>query len=744
MFIAKYLYNKLNYSAPTKDWYIQEYKAIIDEINALPADNEEAHNDDVHVDESFLPNAEFFRYRGRYPLILHRLTCTTYNIPDFSFAGIVTHLYENGGRVDEKYRFNAAAAANKKLKIGHRVTCMARKISDDQPVVIYTIDSIDQDSWMPEDEDLSNVTPSALVPLNTYQKLLRGEIKAKFNGEIVIETRPQTAKNIKLVISEIGCGFNPTVGDQVEVEVEYGIDPKDSANDALVGYYSMKAIETKFITGKISSFKKRMQYGLIDEKYLFFMDVLQHSSNQNFVPNKGDTVNCEVISSFLKIDDQEFYYRCIKLTQIKSNESERVEKSAEQKNVPIVLIESDDEFEDESLEMTFTKNDALKVTLDSSSSKKQIQLIATNNTDCQRRISVARFNNEIIASQIDCNALHQPQVVKPRGTFVYNIEVTGLMRVSKLKINFKIDSKFLVRRCIQVEVKTINDCSGPRVEHSKAYTKKIYSDKVDTIRGKAPVSAPHFIDQRLNPFTVPKRLFDDAMAANNSHDLLDAEYGDLFIRLAPDNYENYFHHLLYFEEVLMRHEFRMYDVDRGHFIRDGEYLVYHMARNIFECRPSIVIGDMIYAESLLQPSIAGVAPIQYQGFIHRIKRHRLLLKFSDEFQNSYRGEDYKLIFRFSRSKYIKQHNAIDRVGKKLRNINSDFFFPTSIKPGKDLQLDVKMVDGNIELQFPKQKLAWFNSKLNEIQKLAVMNVLRGEAKMYPYLVFGPPVSVIMI
>lgn len=64
MILSKFLYKQLFDITKSKDWYIQEYQAIIDEINALAVDNEDALNADVHVDESFMPDAEFFRYRG--------------------------------------------------------------------------------------------------------------------------------------------------------------------------------------------------------------------------------------------------------------------------------------------------------------------------------------------------------------------------------------------------------------------------------------------------------------------------------------------------------------------------------------------------------------------------------------------------------------------------------------------------------------------------------------------------------
>lgn len=230
------------------------------------------------------------------------------------------------------------------------------------------------------------------------------------------------------------------------------------------------------------------------------------------------------------------------------------------------------------------------------------------------------------------------------------------------------------------------------------------------------------------------------MQANTNGDILDLlerDGAELFESLTKANYARFFHKLLHFEEIFMRHEFRVYDQDRGHFVRDGEFLAYQMKKNVFECRPSIVIGDMIYAESLIE--IRDNKPVQYQGYIHKMTRNRLLLKFADEFHNAYGGEDYKLIFKFSRSKFIKQHNAIERVHKKLVNSDSEYLFPNTIKTYKQPQMDVEMINGKMVLNWPERTLPWFNPRLNDIQKQAVLSVLRGEVRMCPYLVFGPPV-----
>lgn len=394
--------------------------------------------------------------------------------------------------------FNSEAIGNKKLKKGDRVSCTARKISEDQPIVIYKIDSIDDDSWMPTEDDFDIVNPSDPVPLNTYVRVLRGEIKGKLNGEIAIDTCPATPKPIKLAIAEIGCAFNPMVGDQVEIEAEFGVNHDNPSDFVVIGYYGMKPNEQKFITGVITSFKKVLQYGLIDNKYLFYMDVLQHSNNQNIIPNKGDTVSSNVISSHQKIDDQEFFYRCTDLVKIRSDNSKRSEPSNRAAaNTNTVHEESDDEHGDDDCGMIFTRNNALIVSLDGLHKQKTIEFIVENHSDRTHRISEVSFKNQILASIIKCNELYRYHNIQAGKRFVYKIDVSAVISGEfKIKMDFKIDNKIPVRRTITVNVKNVDEINGSRVTHNKAYTKKIYSEKRETIKGQAPVVSPHFIDQR--------------------------------------------------------------------------------------------------------------------------------------------------------------------------------------------------------------------------------------------------------
>lgn len=247
------------------------------------------------------------------------------------------------------------------------------------------------------------------------------------------------------------------------------------------------------------SFYFSHSYGLVDNKYIFYMDVLQSSSNQNHMPNQGDTVYVNAITSHQKIDDQEFFYRCINLVKIRTSQQNNgaaafALMADEHDEEP----ESDDEIDNDDCGMNITKSEALKVVFDGEQKeKKTIELKVVNTSDRKRRISQATFRNQILASQIECNQLYSPHDIKPGGHFIYRIEVIGILSgVFKIKMDFKIDNKHLVRRCITLDVKNADEIEGARLVHSKAYTKNIYSEKRDVVKGHGPVSAPHFIDNR--------------------------------------------------------------------------------------------------------------------------------------------------------------------------------------------------------------------------------------------------------
>jgi RNA helicase armi len=200
--------------------------------------------------------------------------------------------------------------------------------------------------------------------------------------------------------------------------------------------------------------------------------------------------------------------------------------------------------------------------------------------------------------------------------------------------------------------------------------------------------------------------------------------------LLATNYEVTFRALLHLEELQFFHNIRQYDMDRGHFRKEEEFLALHID-NIAERRPSLVIGDSVRATN---PWMGGNNC--YEGFIHKVKHNRVLLKFNPQFHQHYNGEDYKLEFCFSRSTFRKQHHAIHVAN---RSLGAEYFFPSKIdvKPAHlNLEIrddDLQLIDKDTDRIYP-----WFNPNLNIIQKEAVRNVVRGECRPMPYIIFGPP------
>lgn len=71
MYLAKYLCNSLFTPAKTREQYAKEYEAILDKIKAFGDDDAEG-DPNRHVEESYMPDAVFFLYKGKRVGIQYR------------------------------------------------------------------------------------------------------------------------------------------------------------------------------------------------------------------------------------------------------------------------------------------------------------------------------------------------------------------------------------------------------------------------------------------------------------------------------------------------------------------------------------------------------------------------------------------------------------------------------------------------------------------------------------------------
>lgn len=97
----------------------------------------------------------------------------------------------------------------------------------------------------------------------------------------------------------------------------------------------------------------------------------------------------------------------------------------------------------------------------------------------------------------------------------------------------------------------------------------------------------------------------------------------------------------------------------------------------------------------------------------------------------------------------KKHQLVESLCNSLGN---EFLFPTSDVENHSPKLIIESMDKNynhenslkdwtyFHLDPPKvlEKLNFIHTNLNYEQKTAVINILKGEGKEVPYIIFGPP------
>ncbi|RZF40420.1 hypothetical protein LSTR_LSTR011190 [Laodelphax striatellus] len=123
-----------------------------------------------------------------------------------------------------------------------------------------------------------------------------------------------------------------------------------------------------------------------------------------------------------------------------------------------------------------------------------------------------------------------------------------------------------------------------------------------------------------------------------------------------------------------------------------------------EKRPSLIVGDAVYA-SHPDGAATDELGIKYEGFIHKIVRNDLFIKFNPTFHHTYDDKDYKVSFVSNRSAFRKCHQAIHVA---FKNLGPDWLFPSSLRPSppllileddnSDKQEEEKEVNGNCKEQ----------------------------------------------
>lgn len=527
---------------------------------------------------------------------------------------------------------------------------------------------------------------------------------------------------ISVDLDKIYSQFVPIIGDSVYLMCLVQSDETFvNSIGAIIDVISMKPTRSATKNGVITNVNKTSLYGEIDGIYFFLFDALDENYTH---PQVGDTVCIDIIESY----HGKYEWRCLKVALVSrytkifdSNDDNETHLAQNKDGVVINSSNFCANFKD----LKETTNISMYVT----------------NTNENRNISITRtfFRCKKIDSQVKLiePVVVDPIIIKPNQVIEFNFKVTArFYGNSKEMFVIEFDKKTRIGRYIEINVHDENSMNsvsdGPHIKFNNlTYTLNLWNKKGDIIPGEQLKKGPKFVYTKIKMFDVPTALKNVVLSYHTNIEV--NEKLDYMLRyfqepLKYDNYITRFNSLIYLEEISYFHNIRKYDLDRAHFTHEKEYLSL-VVPNIAESRPSLVLGDSIRVRN---PWNTTIEQQYFEGIIHKVLKDRILVKFTKNFHEKYNGEDYKIEFYFSRMSIRKQHHAIEKVH---RSMGSEYLFPLQIKL-KPPQLDVKIKDGELLHNGISQK--WFNESLNRVQKEAVQNVLRGETRPMPYVIFGPP------
>lgn len=127
---------------------------------------------------------------------------------------------------------------------------------------------------------------------------------------------------------------------------------------------------------------------------------------------------------------------------------------------------------------------------------------------------------------------------------------------------------------------------------------------------------------------------------------------------------------------------------------------------------------------------------EYIGKVIDLNADFAIVRFESNFDATFNHEAYSVKFSFNPLHFYRLHRTIDMA---TRMFNENILFPNKLIEAETTQLSVYL-DSLYQLRHKKSKmvLPWFNRNLNDYQKEAVLNVLRGECRQMPFIIYGPP------
>ncbi|XP_065212041.1 probable RNA helicase armi [Planococcus citri] len=678
--------------------------------------------------------------------------------------GVITKMFPDYCMIDHKYYVDISELTGD-IKQGDKVEFEAYVVDVNRDLKVSNVKLLERDQWVRGTENTDN--ESCLLKENaTILKNEPGQITER-NGRNLKIDPPGITCNMDKVKME----FIPIVGDHVLLTaIAEVIENRKKHEERIIDVREIRYRGCKTLDGRITHLEVDGEdiRGIINREVYFTKNECE--------PGYTPALNDEVAATVIESTQGELLWRAIKIIP------------------PPELDQGPDYAQIFAQEKLFENKMGLEVHTVSPKVNIKIgdnciyQVIIKNRNEhnaALKKIVLRNFQGrEVIRIRADFT---DPITIPARNKITIDLEVKpdspGCVRET-LILHFEGDFEIgtgiefigIDDRCkdeinASYDLPQRSNVRAKNMEKRNAAVKKItLPTKVGfVVPGIRPIKPASFIPNRLDQYPIPKNLANILLNEEDTFKKF-SEIESAVVKLYPcmieeldeKNYLLKFHNLLHIEDQELSIAIKKYDRERVCFDRRGEYLSLEIP-NLAESRPSLVIGDKLIASD---PAIFGKSTTKYEGYIHKVNANSIFLRFNDSFHNSYNGKDYSVTFVHSRTGIRRCHQAINLVHAHL---GRDWLFPDTlsnlknpqvsivsedppieeqieekhtcpdgeqtVKPQSNLQVDVGPVEDYVHKE---RVLKWINVTLNHFQKEAVRNILGGEARPFPYVIFGPP------
>lgn len=477
-------------------------------------------------------------------------------------------------------------------------------------------------------------------------------------------------------------------------------------------YLSIKPAQTRAGSGRITSIINNA--GLIDNEVVFVVGDTQASV--------GDSVvKYEAVESVQMYKDHDYKWRCTMFEIQKRDEQPQPEE--QEKPGIVSLLHKEIRFDLEGLDVKQTKS-----------------FIIVNKSDGARTLQSVKIASRKLETQIVVEAENKKeQVIEKDERLLVDVVVTSKFFGNQLEIikfrfgRFKLSGTVIIN-VTDPKGTAPSAGTGPTYKNLR-YTKKVWDaarEMPTSIPGERALCPARFVANKIDGHDCPEELKEIILSEPTkmtAYRKLYELYPMLKEPIKQETYTEHWHILLWLEELQHFHNMRCYDRERAKFNKDMDFMVLPL-EGALDRRPQLMIGDYVVATDPCTNK-------SFVGHIHHVSPDSIQFKFGPVFHAKYNFEPLGLVFKFSRTNFRKQHEAINRAFEKMSSASSCFFFPSTIIP-KEPQLRVVVKGDELQVESFSRTFPFFNKRLNEEQKKAVASIIRGEARPQPYIIFGPP------